>query len=125
MYFRKLEELKGYYPETLLKKFDKYLQEMPRAYEDRIQSHIIANNLKISFNAAHMLIEQSCKIGVLTERYILKCPECGLVLKLVDADELSEAIEKANYCYGCDFGSDNLDLKIGTENIESIYRLNR
>lgn len=97
---------------------------MPKSYVDRISVRHVTRDLEIPYHIADSLVKKSCDLGILIERYAITCPECGLVLKIAEADNLLDSIEEIKYCYGCDEGVENLDLKIDRDNIYLIYKLN-
>lgn len=120
----KLKKLIGKYPEDLVVRFDNYLAIVQNSFKDRLYIHQVSKDMKVhnsEINQLAELLEDSCDLGILIRRYIIRCPECNLALALVDKGKEDGKMKEIKYCYCCELGSDDLDLELNRNSLELLY----
>ncbi len=80
--------------------FDCYINSLSINARDNISISRTANNLGIDFNVVKILFEECEQIGILKKKYVLKCPECGYVMKSFET--LSQFEYQSCFCNRCE-----------------------
>lgn len=121
MYYQILLELieQKKYDIKLIRQYDSWLQQLPISIRDRITISKLSRDLKLSFECAQDLLENSCKLEILERRAIVTCPECGFVMKICSMNEVYDVVEEIEECPCCEKDS----IEITQEEIQIIYRL--
>ncbi|MBY6931011.1 hypothetical protein [Clostridium botulinum] len=106
----------------LIESIDFWLATLPENQQDKITIGKIANKFNIDYNISRGLLEKLTQLKILERIFAIKCPNCGLVLKTSNEENLyADMIEVKNHinCYNCE----EKILNLSSTNIEIRYKL--
>lgn len=116
MYYSQLSMLKHIITTDEMKKFDNYLNGLSEENNQRITASKVYAGTGINIDLCRKILNECAKIGLLSQKFIVICPECGGMIK--ETNNL-EQVSDMSYCYMC--GKENLE--ISSENIVIAYAL--
>lgn len=103
----------------LMEAIDTWLYMLPDNLADKITVGRFSKNFNIDFNLSRAILEKLHELKVLKRLFVIRCPECGHLLKVTDEDNMVLDMLSIKYCYKCNQD----ELEINKENIEVRYKL--
>jgi hypothetical protein len=116
MLYSQLSKISGVLSEIEIDNIDNYFSNLSPLGRKYISLSKIINICKLNPEKAIEAIRILISIGLLKQRYSIRCPECGLLL--YSTDELERIPCDRIYCYQCDD-----DVEITVDDVEVIYEL--
>jgi len=122
MYYPELKNIcESVLSDIIIGKIDSWLAFMTDEESSNITVSRMSKQLGIPVKIARSILEELADINILKRIFGLLCPECNLLLKTTDEENLLKEIANEVYCYGCDTSN----IIIEKENIDVRYILIR
>ncbi len=115
MYYSRLLILNKILEQEQIDTLNNYFTNLIGAETKNITVSKVVRCLNVSVDIANQVLNECKKEGILIQRYIIRCPECGMVIK---GSELLEEILVELECYNCEN-----QISITAEDIEVFYSL--
>lgn len=103
----------------LIEELDTWLATLPKSHKDKITASKVSIKFDLDFNISVALLDECCAIGLLKKKFAIICPNCELVLKVTDENNIYDDLSNIDYCYNCEETS----LGFTYENILILYSL--
>lgn len=120
MYYPELKDIcESVFSDIIIEKIDSWLAFMTDEESNNITVSRMSQQLGIPIKISRSILEELADVKILKRVFGLLCPECNLLLKTSDEENLINDISKEIYCYGC--GASNIIIE--KENIDVRYIL--
>lgn len=116
MYYSQLSMLKNIITKDEMNKFYNYLNGLSEENNQRITASKVYADTGINLDVCRKILNECEQNGLLSQKFIVICPECGGMIKEINNLEL---LSDMSYCYMC--GTE--DLEISSEDIIIAYAL--
>ncbi len=115
MYYSRLLTLNKILEQEKIKSLDSYFTTLVGDESRNITVSKISSNIAVSVGVSTKILQECKNNGLLSQRYVLKCPECSMSIKGYETiDDIPEEVE----CYNCEE-----NIEVTAENIVVVYSL--
>ncbi|WP_270368271.1 hypothetical protein [Eubacterium ramulus] len=97
-----------------IRHMESYFNSLIGGAAENISAPRLSRTLRISLQKAHLTLSKCEKIGLLRKEYIIRCPECSLVIKR--AGYIKDLPLGPYECYGC-----SKKVLITLDEVEPVY----
>lgn len=97
-----------------IRHMESYFNSLIGGAAENISAPRLSRKLRISLQKAHLTLSKCEEIGLLRKGYIIRCPECSLVIKR--AGYIKDLPLGPYECYGC-----NKKVLITLDEVEPVY----
>lgn len=121
MFYPILQEIfkdKDYMNQDRIEELDQWLGFLPKTQWDKITVKKCSERFNYEYEISKMILKELCRYKVLDEIYAVICPECGLILKILESYDVEEYISEEKYCYSC-----NNYFEVELDDIQIRYKL--
>ena len=108
MFYKQFLKITDVLNSDFVEEFDFWLTTLPINRQKNITASLIAGKFDVSYSQADIILQFCKKEKILEEYYLIVCPneECGMFIRDVSFDELSDVLGHQEYCHVC--GQENI-----------------
>lgn len=87
---------------SLIEEFDIWLGTLHCKQSDRISATILVDRFDIDYDIAVSLLEECARKKIMQQRFGILCPDCNILLKIVEDNDVYDIVNTKALCYSCD-----------------------
>lgn len=116
MYCSRLLVLKDLLDEEKIEKLEEYFAGLIGGASNAISVSKVVGAIEVSPSIASKVLTKCVKEGILKASYVIRCPECNMLIKRVESPvDVPDGVFE---CYGC-----NEEIEVTPKDIEILYSL--
>lgn len=118
MFYKQFSKIINELNPDFVESFDFWLATLPRNNQKNITASVVSARLGVQYVLAEAILNYATQEGILERYYLVKCPDCDDVLRVISKNEIAEILMYPIVCEFC-----GQDKDIAPEDIYMAYKI--